>query len=79
MSMEQAKRQAEQISGVSNVAYDLTALLENKLKGIAAIEEYKQDAQAASDQEVLSLLDQLQQQARQEVDQLKRLLVQRLQ
>lgn len=39
-----AKRRAEQVSGGSNIAYDLTALLKNKLKGIAANEEYKLDA-----------------------------------
>ena len=77
--MEQAKRGAERVSGVSNVAYDLVALLENKLTGIAALEEYKQDAQQAGDQEVQQLLDQLQQRQREDVDRLKRLVVQRLQ
>ena len=79
MSMEYAKRHSAEISGVSNVAYDLTALLYNTLEGIAAIEEYKQDAHAASDQEVQRLLDRLQQRAREDVDQLRRLLVPRLQ
>jgi hypothetical protein len=30
-TLEQAKRQTERITGVSNVAYDLTVVLTNKL------------------------------------------------
>jgi hypothetical protein len=76
--MEQAKRRTERVSGISNVTYDLLALLTNKLEGVAAIEEYKMDAQEAGDREVQTLLDQLQQQARQDVDKLRAALRSRL-
>ena len=78
MAMEQAKRRTERVSGISNVTYDLLALLTNKLEGVAAIEEYKMDAQEAGDREVQTLLDQLQQQARQDVDKLRAALRSRL-
>lgn len=78
MAQEQAKRRSEIISGVSNVAYDLLALLYNQLEEIAAIEEYKIDAEDAGDQEMLALLDQLQQRARDDVDLLRSALSQRL-
>jgi hypothetical protein len=79
MAMEQAKRRAaERVSGVPNVTYDLVALLYNKLEGVAAIEEYKLDAQEAGDQEVQRLLDQLQQRAREDVDKLQAALRSRL-
>ena len=70
------KRNAENVSGVSNVTYDLLALLTNKLEGIAAIEQYKQDAQG--DQEVLQCFEQLEEQARKGVDQLRQLVTSRL-
>ena len=70
------KRNAENVSGISNVTYDLLALLTNKLEGIAAIEQYKQDAQG--DQEVLQCFEQLEKQARKDVDQLRQLTASRL-
>ena len=73
-----SKSQTEHVSGVSNVAYDVMALLYNKLEAVAAIEEYKLDADDAGDQEFSALLDQLEQQDSQYVDRLRRLLVQRL-
>ncbi len=78
MSVEQAKRQADQISGVSNVAYDLVTILQNKLKGIAAMEVYKADAERAGDREVRGLLDELERREGEDVQRLKGLLVQRL-
>ncbi|HEV2065898.1 MAG TPA: hypothetical protein VGR08_03610 [Thermomicrobiales bacterium] len=73
---DQAKKQSEQVSGVSNMAYNLLTLLHNKLEGIAALEAYKVDAQG--NQEVSSLLDELQQTAVQDVSRIKPLLVQEL-
>jgi len=73
---DQAKKQSEQTSGVSNVGYNLLTLLHNKLEGIAALEAYKADAQG--NQEVSSLLDELQQTAVQEVARLKPLVMQEL-
>lgn len=73
---DQAKKESEQISGVSNLGFDLLTLLHNKLEGIAALEAYKVDAQG--NQEVSSLLDELQQTAVQDVQKLKPLLMQEL-
>jgi hypothetical protein len=72
------KQRAEQVSGISNVAYDLMTVLANKLEGIAAMEEYKVDAQNARDQEVQDCFEQLEQRAREDVGRLKDLLTQRL-
>ncbi len=73
---DQAKKQSEQTSGVSNVGYNLLTLLHNKLEGIAALEAYKADAQG--NQEISSMLDELQQTAVQEVARLKPLVMQEL-
>lgn len=74
--MTTPKRQAETVSGVSNIAYDLMSVLTNTLEGIAAIEQYKQDAQG--DDEVLQCFEQLQQQASQDVETLRQLVSSRL-
>lgn len=74
----QRKREAQDITGVSNVAYDLMAALYNKLEGIAAMEEYKLDADEENDTEARDLFDQLIQQDVQYVDQLRKLLVSRM-
>ena len=74
--MVQQKQQAERVSGVSNVAYDLISVMNNKLEGIAALEVYKQDAEG--NQEVQSLFNDLQQQATQDVARIKGLLAQHL-
>ncbi len=76
MTLERAKQRTEQVSGVSNVAYDLVTILENKLKGIAAFEEYQVDAQQAGDREVQELLDELARRECEDVDKVKRLVVQ---
>lgn len=77
--VEQAKRQkAPQVSGVSNVTYDLIAVLHNKLKGIAASEEYKADAQEAGDQEVLRLFEEIERRAVEDAQKLKECLAKRI-
>ncbi len=76
--MEQAKRGAERISGIPNVTYDLVAVLYNKLEGIAAMEEYRQDAEAAGDREVADFFGACQRTSRIEVDRLQQLLAGRL-
>lgn len=78
MAPEDEKRESQQISGVSNVAYDLMAVLTSKLEGIAAMEEYRQDAQDAGDQEAEQLFEQLQQNEAQAVTQLKQMVQSRL-
>ena len=47
MDHQNAKARSEQVTGVSNDAYDLMVELTNKLEGVAAMEEYKFDADAA--------------------------------
>ena len=37
--MSEARKQSETATGVANIAYDLMAVLTNKLQGIAAIEQ----------------------------------------
>ena len=76
--MEEAKQHSNQIGGISNVAYDLMAVMTNKLEGIAAMEEYKLDAEDAGDTEVQQLLDQLEQQEASNVGKIKELLLKRL-
>jgi hypothetical protein len=58
-TLEQAKRRCSEVSGVSNSAYDVLAILTNKLHRIAAMEAYKLDAAEAEDQELAALLDTL--------------------
>ena len=79
MLTEQAKRQnAERISGVPNVTFDLTAVLHNKLEAIAAYEVYKQDAREAGHRQAEAFFDQCQQFDRTAVQQLRELLAQNL-
>jgi hypothetical protein len=78
MVMEYAKRHADRVSGVSNVAYDLLATMTRKLEGIAALEEYILDASQAGDQEVMALFERIELRAREDVDRLRLLLLARL-
>jgi len=79
MSDEAKKQQSQQLTGVSNIAYDLMIVLSNKLEGIAAMEEYRQDAQEAGDNDCASLFERLQRQDREAVDELRTHLVRHLQ
>jgi hypothetical protein len=74
--MATTKQQSERATGVENVAYDLMTVLTNKLQGIAAIEQYKQDAR--SDQEVFDCFERIEQREREDVDQLRGLVASRL-
>lgn len=56
-SQVDAKRQTEEKTGVSNVTYDLLTVLQNKLTGVAAIEEYKIDAKDHGDNEAMQLFE----------------------
>jgi predicted aminopeptidase len=71
-TMATQTRHAENLTGVSNLSYDLMTILTNKLEGITAIEGYKQDAQG--DDEVLQCFERLQEQDRKNIEQLKSLL-----
>jgi hypothetical protein len=79
MSQEEAKRRSERVTGVSNVAYDLMVVLTNKLEGVAAMEEYKLDADAANDPEVRAALERIEQRERQSIEELRGLLLAHLQ
>jgi hypothetical protein len=75
MTMEEAKRGVDGISGISNVAYDLLATLTAKLEGIAATEEYIQDAEEEGVEEVRAFFQRMQQRDVEDVEQLRSLLV----
>jgi hypothetical protein len=77
-AMEQTKRQAHQVSGISNIAYDLITILENKLQGVGALQQYKQDAQEQGDQPVLQLLNELERRASEDISRLRPLVAERL-
>lgn len=72
------KRAAEDVSGISNVTYDLMATLTAKLEGIAAMEEYIDDAKEEGADDVRALFEQLQQTDTQDVSRLRDLLRQYL-
>ncbi|MDQ4044223.1 MAG: hypothetical protein M3173_02085 [Chloroflexota bacterium] len=74
--MAQQKRNAENITGISNVTYNLLSVLTNKLEGIAAAEVYKQDAQG--DQEVLKAFEEMEERDRKDVERLRDLVASRL-
>ncbi|MFM9107728.1 MAG: hypothetical protein ACKOWF_13630 [Chloroflexota bacterium] len=71
LSQHEAKRRSGEVSGVTNIAYDLMVVLANKLEGIAAIEEYKLDADAAGSAEVRAVLERIESRDRQDVDELR--------
>jgi hypothetical protein len=77
-TVDEARHHAARASGVSNVAHDLMVVLANKLEGIAAIEEYKRDAEVAGDEAVLAALSHVEARMCEDVVQLRDLVVQRL-
>jgi deazaflavin-dependent oxidoreductase (nitroreductase family) len=79
VDQEEAKRRSERVTGVSNVAYDLMVVLTNKLEGVAAMEEYKLDAEAANDPAVRAVFERIEQRERQDIDELRGLLIDHLQ
>ncbi len=79
MGIRDLKQDAERVSGVSNIAYDLMSVLQNTLEGISAIEVYRQDALEVGDDEAGQLLSEIQQRLIGDVDRLKSMLLERLQ
>jgi hypothetical protein len=67
----EAKRRSVQVSGVSNVAFDLLTILENKFQGIVAMEEYKLDCQDSTDQPAQDLIEEMQRRKVEDVERLK--------
>lgn len=76
MPREALKVDSEQVTGVSNVAYDVMVVLSNHLEGIAALQAYKIDAQ--DDAEVLTAFEQVEQRYQEGVEDLRALLRSRL-
>lgn len=74
--MAQAKRQAESATGVKNTTYDLMTVLTNKLQSVAAIEEYKKDAQG--DQEAMQCFEQVEERERADINKLRDMVATRL-
>ena len=68
MSDAQPETQAEYVTGVPNTIYDLITLIHNKLQGVAALEQYKRDAQSAGDDALLALFEDLQRRDQAEID-----------
>jgi len=65
-------------SGVSDLAFDLLTLLQNKLQAIAAIEVYKQDARAADHHHVLDFLKRCEDSDRKAVEELRAMVAHQL-
>lgn len=78
MEREKAKINADRITGVSNVAYDLLVVLSNHLEGVAVLQEYKVDADAAGDTDVSAAFDRIEQRYQKGIAELRTLLVSRL-
>ncbi|CAA9565960.1 MAG: hypothetical protein AVDCRST_MAG59-3038 [uncultured Thermomicrobiales bacterium] len=76
---DDTKKQSENLTGVSNIAYDLMIVLSNKLEGIAAIEEYRQDAADTGDTDCAALFERIQRQDRESIDELRSHLLRHLQ
>ncbi len=74
--MANTKQRSESATGVKNVTYDVMTVLTNKLQGIAAMEQYRQDAQG--DPDVVNVLEKIEQREREDVDKLRDLVAQRL-
>lgn len=78
MDREEAKVDSDRVTGVSNVAYDVMVVLSNHLEGIAALQEYKLDAEEAGDSEVAAAFDRIEQRYQEGIQELRSLLLSRL-
>jgi hypothetical protein len=76
--MENAVRGVEKVTGVPNVVYDVLAVLTETLEGVAPLEVYKLDAPDADDQQALELFEGIQQQQKEQINNLKAFIKQRL-
>lgn len=63
-----------QTTGVSDLVYDLASTMTNLLEGIAAMEQYRQDAADEGDSEAQALFDRIAARSREEVQEVRRLL-----
>lgn len=74
--MAQEKRQADSATGIENTTYDVMTVLTNKLQGVAALQQYKKDAQG--DQEVLQCFEEIEERERKDIDKLRSIVANRL-
>lgn len=65
-------------SEMSNVTYDLMAMLTNKLHCVAALEQYKRDAEQVGDDEVLLAFASIERHAHEDIAALRGLLASRI-
>jgi len=65
-------------SGVSDLAFDLLTLLQNKLQAIAANQVYKQDARAADHHHVFDFLERCEETDRRAVEELRAMVAHQL-
>lgn len=78
MAIEQAKRTSDEVTGVSNVTYDLISTVHNKLQAVAAMEGYKRDAESSGDREVIDCFDRIISRETDDLQELRRLLATRI-
>src|SRR3954447_17218352 len=80
MVMERAERRvAADLSGISNLQYDLIAALKSKLDEITVYEIYKRDAHEAGENRAERFFDQSQRDAQEAVRQLREMIGEQLQ
>ncbi len=65
-------------TGVSNVTYDLLTMLTNKLQCVAAMEQYRKDAEQEGADEVLFAYAQIERHAKEDISALRRLIGERI-
>jgi len=78
MDREEAKVESDRVTGVSNVAYDVMVVLSNHLEGIAALQEYKLDAEEANDADAAAAFDRIERRYQEGIGELRTLLRDRL-
>lgn len=78
MAIEQAKRSSDEVTGVSNVTYDLISTVHNKLQAVAAMEGYRKDAETSGDREVVECFDRIVGRETEDLQQLRGLLAGRI-
>ena len=79
MVMERAERHdAERVSGIPNLTYDLVSMLHEKLEAITVYEVYQRDAEEAGNSQAAALIEHCRQTDQAVVQKLRAMLVQEL-
>ena len=79
MVMERAERHdAERVSGIPNLTYDLVSMLHEKLEAITVYEIYQRDAEAAGHSQAAALIEHCRQTDQAVVQKLRAMLSQEL-